>query len=110
MKKKDTEQGQITTKTNSFYGELSLEDFKKQLLMLYKQNCALDDGRSYFELQDTLFGEMFDNMARIEILKSENKIHEGKYDDSEIEEEAKKQYALDLESSDDKEEDINEES
>lgn len=83
--------------SNKFYGELSLDDFKKHLLTLYKQECALDDDRSYFEPQDTLFGEMFDNAMRIKMLKEENKIHEGEYNDSEIMEEAKKQYAADLE-------------
>ena len=84
-----------TQKETKMFGKLSLEEFKKRLLMYYKQECALDDENSYFELQDNLFGEMFDNAIRIKFLKEENKQLEGQYDDDEIKTQAKAQYEED---------------
>lgn len=77
------------------FGKLPLEEFKARLLMYYKQECALDDENSYFEPQDSLFGEMFDNGIRIRFLKEENKELEGQYDDDEIMAQARAQYEED---------------
>lgn len=66
------------------FGEMPLEKFQALLLNYYKQECALEDENSYFEPQDSLFGEMFDNAIRIKLLKAENPQHEGQYDDDEI--------------------------
>ena len=74
------------------FGKLSLEEFKARLLMYYKQECALEDENTYFEPQDSLFGEMFDNGIRIKLLKDENKELEGQYDDDEIMAQAKIVY------------------
>ena len=82
-------------KSQQMFGQLSLEDFKARLLMFYKQDCALEDENSYFEPQDTLFGEMFDNAVRIKFLKEENKHLEGQYDDTELMNQAKAQYEED---------------
>lgn len=80
---------------NQMFGELPLEKFKALLLMYYKQECALEDENSYFEPQDNLFGEMFDNGIRIKLLKQENLQLEGQYDDDEIMAQAKAQYEED---------------
>ena len=77
------------------FGKLPLEKFKALLLMYYKQECALEDENSYFEPQDSLFGEMFDNGIRIRFLKEENKELEGQYDDDEIMAQARAQYEED---------------
>ena len=82
-------------KKSQMFGSLPLEEFKDRLLMYYKQECALDDENSYFEPQDNLFGEMFDNKVRIRFLKEENKELEGQYDDDEIMAQAKAQYEED---------------
>ena len=63
--------------------------------MYYKQECALEDDNTYFEPQDSLFGEMFDNGIRIKLLKDENKELEGQYDDDEIMAQAKAAYEED---------------
>jgi len=94
IKPKKTEPAKEQKKTQMF-GSLSLEEFKKRLLMYYKQECALDDENSYFEPQDNLLGEMFDNAIRIKFLKEENKKLEGQYDDDEIMAQAKAQYEED---------------
>ena len=80
---------------NQMFGELPLEKFKALLLAYYKQECALEDENSYFEPQDNLFGEMFDNGIRIKLLKQENPQLEGQYDDDEIMAQAKAQYEED---------------
>ena len=80
---------------NQMFGELPLEKFKALLLMYYKQECALEDENSYFEPQDNLFGETFDNGIRIKLLKQENLQLEGQYDDDEIMAQAKAQYEED---------------
>lgn len=80
---------------HQMFGKLPLEDFKARLLMYYKQECALEEENSYFEPQDSLFGEMFDNGIRIKLLKEENKELEGQYDDAEIMNQAKAQYEED---------------
>lgn len=94
IKPKKTETKKTQKKTKMF-GKLSLEEFKERLLMYYKQECALDDENSYFEPQDNLFGEMFDNAIRIKFLKEENKELEGQYDDDEIMTQARAQYEED---------------
>ena len=71
--------------------------FKDTLLSLYMQECALNDEKTYWEVQDTLFGEMLDNKVRIKMLKAENQIHEGHYNDEEIMAEAKRRYMEDCE-------------
>jgi len=80
---------------NQMFGKLSLEEFKARLLMYYKQECALEDENTYFEPQDSLFGEMFDNGVRIRFLKEENQELEGQYDDDEIMAKAKAEYEED---------------
>jgi hypothetical protein len=77
------------------FGKLPLEEFKQYLFSYYKQECALEDNRTYIEPQDTMFGEMFDNAIRIRLLKEENKEHEGQYDDDEIMARAREEYIKD---------------
>ena len=93
-KDKNKPKKEKTAKTQMF-GKLPLDEFKARLLMFYKQECALEDENSYFEPQDNLFGEMFDNAIRIRFLKEENKELEGQYDDEEIMSQAKAQYEED---------------
>ena len=94
FKKKPKKERKPVIKSQMF-GKLSLEEFKARLLMYYKQECALEDENTYFEPQDSLFGEMFDNGVRIKFLKDENKELEGQYDDNEIMAQAKVDYEED---------------
>lgn len=80
---------------SQMFGKLPLEEFKARLLRFYKQECALEEENSYFEPQDSLFGEMFDNAIRIRFLKEENEELEGQYDDDEIMARAKEEYEKD---------------
>lgn len=93
--KKRVKRKESESKPSTMFGELSLEEFKDKLLILYKQECALDDDETYFEPQDTLFGEMVDNSIRIKFLKEENEKYLGQYSDDEIMEKAKKLYEED---------------
>ena len=93
-KKKPKKEEKAVIKSQMF-GKLPLEKFKALLLMYYKQECALEDENTYFEPQDTLFGEMFDNGIRIRFLKEENKELEGQYDDDEIMSQARAAYEED---------------
>lgn len=94
FKKKTKKEGKAPTK-NQMFGKLPLEEFKALLLMYYKQECALEDENTYFEPQDSLFGEMFDNGIRVKLLKAENVELEGQYDDEEIMAQAKVAYEED---------------
>lgn len=94
FKKKSKKERKPVAK-NQMFGKLSLEEFKARLLMYYKQECALEDENTYFEPQDSLFGEMFDNGVRIRFLKEENQELEGQYDDDEIMVQAKAEYEED---------------
>ena len=97
FKKKPKKEEKAVIKSQMF-GELPLEKFKAALLVYYKQECALEDENTYFEPQDSLFGEMFDNGIRIKLLKQENPQLEGQYDDDEIMAQAKAQYEEDKKS------------
>ena len=94
FKKKPKKEEKAVIKSQMF-GKLPLEEFKAALLVYYKQECALEDENTYFEPQDSLFGEMFDNKIRIKLLKYENKELEGQYDDDEIMAQAKAAYEED---------------
>ena len=94
FKKKPKKEEKAVIKSQMF-GKLPLEEFKAALLVYYKQECALEDENTYFEPQDSLFGEMFDNKIRIKLLKDENKELEGQYDDDEIMAQAKAAYEED---------------
>lgn len=93
--KKKPKKEEKTVNKSQMFGKLPLEKFKALLLMYYKQECALEDDNTYFEPQDSLFGEMFDNGIRIKLLKDENKELEGQYDDDEIMAQAKAAYEED---------------
>ena len=95
LKTKKKADAEKPNKKTQMFGSMPLEEFKKTLLMYYKQECALEDENTYFELQDNLCGEMFDNKVRIKFLKDENKELEGQYDDDEIMAQAKAQYEED---------------
>jgi hypothetical protein len=96
FKKKPKKEKKVEAKKKSqMFGRLPLEEFKERLLTYYMQECALDDDNTYFEPQDTLFGEMVDNGIRIKFLKEENKELEGQYDDDEIMAKAKALYEED---------------
>lgn len=82
-------------KERKFMEYESFEEFKKALIMYTKQDLALEDNRSYFELQDNLFGEMFDNGMRLKFLKENNPDFYAQINEEEIKAEAKKQYEQD---------------
>ena len=50
-------------------GDMDYADYENRLLAYYKQEWAIRDNASYFEPQDNMFGEMFDNAMRIRMLK-----------------------------------------
>lgn len=80
----------------------SLDEFKEEFLKLYKQECALADGRSYWDvstsnMDGTFFGEEFDNKIRIKALKDNNKEFFAEINEEELINEAKEIYSKDLE-------------
>jgi hypothetical protein len=82
-------------KQNKMFGELPFDTFKELLIHYYMQDWALEDGNSYFEPQDSLLGEMFDNAIRIKFLKQENSRFDGQYDDEVLKQIAKYRYDKD---------------
>ena len=91
FKKKDKN---VVGNTKIFW-EVPLEEFKNMLIMYYQQECALNDDSTYFEPQDTFFGEMLDNAIRIKLLIQENPQYEGLYDNEELKKIAKERYEED---------------
>ena len=82
---------------DKMFGELPFDTFRELLIHYYMQDCALEDGNSYFDPQDNLIGEMFDNAVRIKFLKQENSRFDGQYDDEVLKEIAKYRYNNDKE-------------
>ena len=79
----------------------NIEDFKKTLLMLYKQEEALKRGVSYWDtttsnMDGTFFGEQFDNTIRIAITKKENPEYMQEIDEEVLIEQARQEFLEDL--------------
>lgn len=79
----------------------NIEDFKKTLLMLYKQEEALKRGVSYWDtttsnMDGTFFGEQFDNTIRIAITKKENTEFMQEIDEEALIEQARQEFLEDL--------------
>jgi hypothetical protein len=79
----------------------NIEDFKKTLLMLYKQEEALKRGISYWDtttsnMDGTFFGEQFDNAIRIAITKKENAEFMQEIDEEALIEQARQEFLEDL--------------
>lgn len=80
----------------------TIEEFKEAYIRLFKQELALKDGRSYFDvttsnIDGTLIGEMFDNPIRISILKQMNEEFSKQVNFEELNKEAEELYKKDLE-------------
>lgn len=79
----------------------NIEEFKKTLLMLYKQEEALRRGVSYWDtttsnMDGTFFGEQFDNAIRIAITKKENPEFIQEIDEEALIEQARQEFLEDL--------------
>lgn len=79
----------------------NIEDFKKTLIMLYKQEEALKRGVSYWDtstsnMDGTFFGEQFDNTIRIAITKKENPEFMQEIDEEALIEQARQEFLEDL--------------
>ena len=79
----------------------NIEEFKKTLLMLYKQEEALKRGVSYWDtttsnMDGTFFGEQFDNAIRIAITKKENPEFMQEIDEEALIEQARQEFLEDL--------------
>ena len=79
----------------------NIEEFKKTLLMLYKQEEALKRGVSYWDtttsnMDGTFFGEQFDNTIRIAITKKENPEFMQEIDEEALIEQARQELLEDL--------------
>lgn len=100
FKRKKKENPAEPKRTGMFPNITTQEQFNERLLMLYKQECALDDGYSYFEPQDNLFGEVFDNAVRVKFLKEEHPEFYANINEEEFREKAKENYLKDKEYAD----------
>lgn len=79
----------------------NIEEFKKTLLMLHKQEEALKRGVSYWDtttsnMDGTFFGEQFDNAIRIAITKKENPEFMQEIDEEALIEQARQEFLEDL--------------
>ena len=79
----------------------SLEDFKNMYIAYYKQELALKDGLSYFDvttsnMDGTFVGEEFDNPIRIKALRDNNKEFLKQVDEDELMKIVHEEYQKDL--------------
>lgn len=63
--------------------------------MYYKQEIALDYDQTYFEPQDSLFGEMLDNSIRIKLLREEHSYFDSQVNHDELKEKMKEEFFKD---------------
>ena len=80
----------------------TLEEFIKKYKMFHKQELALEDGRSYFDVSTSnidgnLIGESFDNAIRIKALNDNNPQFLAQINEEELRTEILKEYKEDLE-------------
>lgn len=92
----------------------TLEEFIAKYKMFHKQELALKDGRSYFNVETSnvdghFFGECFDNAIRVKALNDNNPQFLAQIDEEELQAEILKEYKEDLEKSESEENNPNEE-
>ena len=80
----------------------TLQEFIEKYKMLHKQELALEDGRSYFDVKTSnvdghFFGESFDNKIRIKCLNDNNPQFLTQINEKELQTEILKEYKKDLE-------------
>jgi len=78
----------------------TLEEFKEYYIRFHKQELALDDGFSYFDVttsnaDGTFVGEAFDNQIRLKALKDNNKEFLAQVNEDELMEIVKKEFEQD---------------
>ena len=92
----------------------TLEEFIAKYKMFHKQELALKDGRSYFNVETSnvdghFLGECFDNAIRLKALNDLNPQFLAQIDEEELQAEILKEYKEDLEKSESEENNPNEE-
>ena len=95
FKRKKKEENHPQQQTVMFSSITTQEQFNDALLKYYKQECALEDERSYFEPQDNFFGEMFDNAIRIKFMIKEHPDFYANVNEEEFRAKAKEEYLKD---------------
>ena len=92
----------------------TLEEFIAKYKMFHKQELALKDGRSYFNVETSnvdghFLGECFDNAIRVKALNDNNPQFLAQINEEELQSEILKEYKEDLEKSESEENSPNEE-
>jgi len=91
-KNKSNDKEQASKKSGMFSDVDTFEKFITRLSMYYKQDAALEYGRTYFEPQDNLFGEMFDNGIRIKFLREEHPEFDSQINHDELKTQMKEKF------------------
>ena len=94
MCKKDTQKKFLECET--------LEEFIEKYKLFHKQELALDDGRSYFDVKTSnvdgnFIGEDFDNAIRVRFIKENNPQFLAQINEEKLQEEILEEYKRDLE-------------
>ena len=79
----------------------SIEEFKEMYIRFHKQELALENDVSYFDVTKSnvdghFFGEMFDNALRIRFLHENNKQFLEQVDEEELMKQVRKEFEEDL--------------
>lgn len=80
----------------------TLEEFIEEYKKYHKQELALEDGHSYFNIETSnvdghFFGECFDNKIRIKVLNESNPQFLSQINEEELQAEIIREYKEDLE-------------
>lgn len=100
--KKNKKQKNINpTQTKKFMEVSSLEEFIDMYVKFHKQELALENGFSYFDVtrsnvDGNFFGEMFDNAVRIKFLKETNKHFLEQVDEEQLMKQIKEEFEEDF--------------
>ena len=92
----------------------TLEEFIGKYKIFHKQELALEDGHSYFDVETSnvdghFWGECFDNAIRVKALNDSNPQFLSQINEEELQSEILREYKEDLEKTESKENNPNEE-
>ena len=102
MRKKNKKQEhEKTSQTKKFMEASSLEEFIDMYVKFHKQELALENDFSYFDVTRSnvdghFFGEMFDNAIRLKFLKETNKHFLEQVDEEQLMKRVKEEFEQDF--------------
>lgn len=79
-------------KEKKLFPNYTIDEFKKELVSLYKREIVIEEMKELFEENEILWHAFFDNSLRIKLLKMYFRKYNNMYDDDALREEAQRLY------------------